>query len=86
MRQENRKKSERARKQRKRRNPLHVLLSDEEIAEFKAALKQHGMISRELIMNSLRCFQTISARVDALEAQIHGLIGGIEGGASREKG
>ena len=45
-------------------------MTNEEFAEFHSIREAHGLLERELVMQAVRAYKTLSARVDVLEAQV----------------
>lgn len=58
------------RKRRLRSAALHIALTDAERDEFRKLCEEHGMLDRELLMNSIRAFKTLGQRVELLEAKV----------------
>jgi hypothetical protein len=59
---------------RKRDKALHVSLTQAERDEFDAACAEHGLLEREMVMNAVRAYKSLTTRVDVLEAQMRLLI------------
>lgn len=64
------KKAHAVRKKRKRAVAIHISLTDEEHDEFRRIAAEHGMLDRELLMNSVRAFKTITRRMEIAEASV----------------
>jgi hypothetical protein len=58
------------RKKRKRSAVLNITLTDAERDEFRKLCDEHGMLERELLVNSMRAFRTLTRRVELLEARV----------------
>lgn len=61
-------------KKRLRSKAIHISLTEGELAEFHGACKEHGLLERELVMQAVRAYKTLTRRVDVLEAQMRLLI------------
>lgn len=57
-------------KKRTRNKALHVSLTEAELSEFHAVRDAHGLLERELVMQAIRAYKTLPARIDVLEAQM----------------
>lgn len=58
------------RKKRKRSAALHITLTEAEREEFRRVADEHGMLDRELLINSVRAFKTLTKRLELLEARV----------------
>lgn len=62
--------SQARRKRRKRSAALHITVTNAERDEFRRLCDEHGMLERELLVNSMRAFKTLTRRVELLEARM----------------
>ncbi len=58
------------RKKRRRSAALHIMVTDAERDEFRRIAQEHGMLDRELLVNAVRAFQTLTQRVALFEARL----------------
>lgn len=64
------KESHAVRKKRKRSAALHITVTEAEREEFRQVAERHGMLDRELLMNAVRAFKTMTQRLDVVEARL----------------
>ena len=64
------KESHAVRKKRKRSATLHITVTEAEREEFRQVAERHGMLDRELLMNAVRAFKTMTQRLDVVEARL----------------
>lgn len=61
-------------RKRVRNKAVHVSLTEAEFAEFHSIREEHGLLERELVMQAVRAYKTMTYRVDVLESQMRLLL------------